>query len=402
MPQVFSVTELNSEISNALKKNYLLQNCWVKGEISNFKRHFPSGHCYFSLKDEKCSLRAVMFRAAANMLTFSPENGMSVMLRGSVRLYEKDGSIQIYVEEILPSGLGAMYAAFEQLKKKLEAEGLFASVRKRKIPQYPGRIAIVTSSTGAAIRDIMNVAKRRNPYIALLLAPAAVQGETAPAEIARAIELINKEGNSDVIIVGRGGGSIEELWAFNTEIVARAIFASRIPVISAVGHEVDFTIADFVADMRAPTPSAAAELAVPLYSEMKKSLALNKDKLEKLLLRQLDFKRIQLREIKAEPVLSQPLWRLNNIRQDLDSRSERLQKGISGFMSEKSGILKFTGARLDLLSPLAVLSRGYVIAQDNQGDLMKSIEQISEEQDLFLRFFDGTAECTVRKTENNR
>lgn len=398
MPQVFSVTDLNNEISSALRKDYLLQNCWVKGEISNFKKHFPSGHCYFSIKDEKCSIRAVMFRTAASFLTFSPENGMSVILRGNVRLYERDGSIQIYAEEILPSGLGAMYAAFEQLKKKLEAEGLFALNRKKLIPKYPGTVAIVTSSTGAAIRDIMNVAQRRNPYIALLLAPATVQGETAPAEIARAIELINREGNADVIIVGRGGGSLEELWAFNTEIVARAIFGSKIPVISAVGHEVDFTIADFVADMRAPTPSAAAELAIPLYSEMKKALALKRDQLEKLIGKQIDSKRSRLRELKAEPVLAQPFWRLNNIRQDLDSRSERLLKGASGFLSEKSGILKFASARLDLLSPLAVLSRGYAIAQDDKGDLLKSIQQVSEEKELFVRFFDGTAECSVRKT----
>ena len=310
MPQIFSVTELNNEISSALRKDYLLQNCWVKGEISNFKRHSPSGHCYFSVKDEKSSLRAVMFRMAASLLTFCPENGMSVMLRGNVRMYEKDGSIQIYVEEILPSGLGAIYLAFEQLKKKLEGEGFFAAARKKAIPKYPVKIGIVTSSTGAAIRDIMHVAKRRNPYVSLILASANVQGETAPEEIAQAIKLINQHGEVDVIIVGRGGGSVEELWAFNTEVVARAIFDSKIPVISAVGHEVDFTIADFVADMRAPTPSAAAELAVPLYSEMKRSLALQKDKLEKLFGRQLETKRSQLREFKAEPVFGTALLAL--------------------------------------------------------------------------------------------
>ncbi|ADY56187.1 Exodeoxyribonuclease VII large subunit [Syntrophobotulus glycolicus DSM 8271] len=401
MPQVLSVTELNNEISSVLRRDYLLQNCWVKGEISNFKRHSPSGHCYFSVKDEKCSLRAVMFRTAASLLTFSPENGLSVMLRGNVRFYEKDGNIQIYVEEILPSGLGAMYLAFEQLKRKLEAEGFFAASRKRAIPKYPARIAIVTSATGAAIRDMMNVTKRRNPYIALLLAPATVQGETAPLEIAQAIGRINQHGDSDVIIVGRGGGSLEELWAFNTEIVARAIFNSKIPVISAVGHEVDFTIADFVADMRAPTPSAAAELAVPLYEEMKKSLALNQDKLEKLFGRQLETKRTRLRELKSEAVLAQPFWRMNNLRQDLDMRTERLQKGITGFLSEKNDILKFTGQRLNLLSPLAVLSRGYAIAQDDQGGLVKSIEQISAAKELFVRLIDGIAECEVKKIQRH-
>ena len=256
---IFTVSEINREINQALKNHLLLGNCWVTGEISNYKEHLPSGHWYFTLKDEYTSLKAVMFRTRAASVAFKPQNGMKVLVRGSVKLYEKNGSVQLYAEEIFPSGLGALYIAFEQLKNRLAAEGLFAPEKKKPIPKYPQRIAIITSPTGAAIKDILNIAGRRNPLVKLMIFPSAVQGEAAPQEIAEAIARANNYQDIDLLIVGRGGGSLEELWAFNTEEVARAIADSRIPVISAVGHEIDFTIADFVADLRAPTPSAAAD-----------------------------------------------------------------------------------------------------------------------------------------------
>ncbi|HHV63617.1 MAG TPA: exodeoxyribonuclease VII large subunit, partial [Peptococcaceae bacterium] len=281
MPEkVFSVSEINREINEALSKQDSLWNCWVTGEISNFKDHIPSGHWYFTLKDHQASLKVVMFRAKTLTTGLKPQNGMKVLIYGNIRLYERDGTVQLYAEEIYPSGIGALYLAFEQLKNKLAAEGLFSAINKKPLPKYPSCIAIVTSLTGAALRDILNIARRRNPLVSLLVVPAAVQGEAAPKEIARAIARANSYGNIDLIIVGRGGGSLEELWAFNTEEVARAIYNSNVPVVSAVGHEIDYTIADFVADLRAPTPSAAAELTIPLLQDLQIIVSVYEEKLK--------------------------------------------------------------------------------------------------------------------------
>ncbi len=394
-PKVFTVSEINSEIGNALKKQSLL-NCWITGEISNYKNHIPSGHWYFTLKDQNAALRGVMFRTQALNVAFKPQNGMKVIVRGSIRLYQKDGSVQIYVEEIYPSGVGALYLAFEQLKQSLAQEGLFSQENKKPIPKYPSRIAIVTSATGAALKDILHVAQRRNPCISLIVIPSAVQGEVASKEIAQGISRANRYGNIDLIIVGRGGGSLEELWAFNTEEVARAIAGSNIPVISAVGHEIDYTISDLVADLRAPTPSAAAELVIPILADLKAGVRYSEDKLHFQIRDILERKRRAVEELRANPVLSRPTWRLEQSRQELDAVSARLQEAITGFINDRSGILKLASAKLDLLSPLQTLSRGYSLAYDYQGKVIKSVGQVNKGEELHLKIKDGTVECEVK------
>jgi exodeoxyribonuclease VII large subunit len=270
-PTVFSVTELNNYVKRILDNDENLKNVFVTGEISNFKNHY-SGHMYMTIKDEGGAIKAVMFSSYASRLKFVPENGMKVIIFGSVSLYNKDGSYQLYITDMQPDGVGALNLAYEQLKEKLQNEGLFSTEHKKPIPQFPEKIGVMTAPDGAAVRDIFSVLKRRYPVAEIVFCPVAVQGASAAPEIAKAIKLFNEQNAADVLIVGRGGGSLEDLWAFNEEIVARAIFQSQIPVISAVGHETDFTIADFVADLRAPTPSAAAELAVPDIFELKSDL----------------------------------------------------------------------------------------------------------------------------------
>ncbi|KUO58898.1 MAG: exodeoxyribonuclease VII large subunit [Gracilibacter sp. BRH_c7a] len=399
-PKVFTVSEINSEISNALKKPNLL-NCWITGEISNYKNHIPSGHWYFTLKDQNAALRGVMFRTQTVNVAFKPQNGMKVIVRGSIRLYQKDGSIQIYAEEIHPSGLGALYLAFEQLKQSLAQEGLFLPEKKRPIPKYPARVAIVTSPTGAALKDILNVAQRRNPCVSLIVIPSAVQGEAAPKEIAQGIVMANRYGNIDLIIVGRGGGSLEELWAFNTEEVARAIASSNIPVVSAVGHEIDYTISDLVADLRAPTPSAAAELVIPILADLKAGVHYLEDRLSLQIRTILEKKKRKVEELRSSSVLARPTWRLEQSRQELDSVSGRLQEGITGFINDRSGILKLASAKLDLLSPLQTLSRGYSLAYDSQGKVIRSVGQVKKKEELRLRIRDGTVECEVRNVSTD-
>jgi len=398
---IFTVSEINREISEALKKHAELWNCWVSGEISNFKDHIPSGHWYFTLKDELAGIKTVMFRTRTMAAGFKPKNGMKVLIRGNIRLYEKDGNVQLYAEEIYPSGVGALYLAFEQLKNKLAAEGLFAPEKKRRIPKYPSRIAIITSTTGAALRDILHVAQRRNPRISLLVVPAAVQGEAAPGEIVRAIEQVNRYGDIDLMIVGRGGGSLEELWAFNTEEVARAIAASKIPVVSAVGHEIDYTIADFAADLRAPTPSAAAELAVPVLAELQANVAYLEEKLQTRIKAILDQKRHLVAELMSDRTLARTTWRLEQSRQEVDMLSMRLQDGMTGFLTGRNGILSLLSAKLDLLSPLNILGRGYALAYTSTGEVLKETKQVKTGDDLRLRIQDGTIDCRVKKPNPN-
>lgn len=398
---ILTVSQVNSEISKALKKQNSLLNCWVTGEISNFKDHIPSGHWYFTLKDQWAGIKVVMFRSKAANAGFKPQNGMKVLIRGSIRLYEKDGNVQLYSEEIYPSGLGALYLAFEQLKEKLASEGLFSPEKKRAIPKYPEKVAVITSLTGAALKDILNIAQRRNPRVSLLIIPSAVQGESAPAEIAQAIKRANKYKDIDLLIVGRGGGSLEELWAFNTEEVARAIANSTIPVVSAVGHEIDYTIADFVADLRAPTPSAAAELVIPVLDDLQAGLRSYEDLLKYRLRTLLERKRKVLDEIKMNPVLSRPAWRIDKSRQELDHLFARLQEGITGFLSEKSGILRLTSAKLDLLSPLQILARGYSLAYDSQGKVIKTIDQVNTGETIDLKIQDGSIGCIVSSTRRD-
>lgn len=402
MKRIWSVSELTGEISRMLSNKSEFQNCWVSGELSNFKNHRPSGHWYFTLKDEYSSLRGVMFRTRSRNIRFLPADGMKVLVRGNLRIYERDGNIQLYVEEMQPSGLGELYLAFEQLKMRLAAEGLFAQERKKPIPRFPQRIGIVTSQTGAALRDIITVMQRRHPGMSWILAPAAVQGESAPAEIAQAINRLNNQGNIDVLIVGRGGGSLEELWAFNTEEVARAIALSHIPVISAVGHETDITIADFVADLRAPTPSAAAELAIPLLHELQDRLGQLTRSLAAGMHLQLQQKRGLLKELAGRSSLQNPYWRLSQSRQELDVLASRLQGNMTGFLADKNGILKLLTAKLDLLSPLTILGRGYSLAYGSKGILLRSVEDVNLEEDIRVRFVQGSIMCRVLAKENEQ
>lgn len=399
MPKIWTVAELTAEISRTLEQRIEFQNCWVSGELSNFKNHRPSGHWYFTIKDAYSSLKCVMFRSKAEQVQFRPQDGMKVLLRGSLRIYERDGNIQFYAEEMQPSGLGALYLAFEQLKQRLAEEGLFDASRKQAIPRFPRSVGIVTSPTGAALRDILNIIQRRHPNISWILAPAAVQGESAPHEVAQAIKQLNRYGQVDVLIVGRGGGSIEELWAFNTEEVARAIAVSRIPVISAVGHETDTTIADYVADLRAPTPSAAAELAVPIWQELKTDVKKLSDRLQNAMSGHLDIKRQQLLSVASKGPLQDPYWRIDQNRQRLDLLTMHLEEGMTRFLANKDGILKILATKLDLLSPLAILGRGYSLTYGVEGNLLRSSDDAKLSEKIMIRLAEGKLYCQVLEKE---
>ncbi|MHB1652201.1 MAG: exodeoxyribonuclease VII large subunit [Desulfitobacteriaceae bacterium] len=399
MPKIWTVSELTGEIGQTLQERGDFQSCWVSGEISNYKNHRPSGHWYFTLKDENSNLRAVMFKNRAERARFEPSNGMKVLVRGDLRIYEREGNIQFYVSEIQPSGLGQLYLAFEQLKQRLAQEGLFDSARKKPIPLLPRKVGIVTSTSGAALRDILNIMQRRHPYMSWVIAPAAVQGEAAPREIAQAIDKLNRYGRVDVIIVGRGGGSLEELWAFNTEEVARAIEASRIPIISAVGHETDVTIADYVADLRAPTPSAAAELAVPLLSDLYARLHYLQERLGQGMKAKLAWKRQELEHLARKAPLQDPLWRTERTRQELDDLAIRLEGAMTRFITDKNGILKILATKLELLSPLAILGRGYSLTYDEGGKLVRSAEMIETGEQVRVRLGEGSLVCKVLMKE---
>ncbi|HVJ47876.1 exodeoxyribonuclease VII large subunit [Desulfitobacterium sp.] len=399
MPRIWTVAELTTEISRTLSDNDELVSCWVSGELSNYKNHRPSGHWYFTLKDQSSSIKAVMFRSRAERVRFIPQDGMKVLLRGSVKVYERDGNVQLYVDELQPSGLGALYLAFEQLKQRLSAEGLFDPERKKPIPRIPRRVGIVTSPTGAAIRDILKVMGRRDPNLSWVLAPAAVQGELAPREVAQAIARLNRYGNIDVLIVGRGGGSLEELWAFNTEEVARAIADSNIPVISAVGHETDVTIADMVADLRAPTPSAAAELAIPVFQELRLNLENLNSRLQVGIQAQIARKREKINGLAASGPLLNPLWRIEQNRQRLDNVSSALQQEMTRFVSDKNGILKLLATKLDLLSPLAILGRGYSLTYSSEGKIIRSSTEANTGDHVKVRLHEGSLTCQVLTKE---
>ncbi len=395
VPKIWTVAELTKAIGYTLSENPDLVNCWVSGEISNYKNHRPSGHWYFTLKDEYSSLRAVMFRSRAEKVQFIPQDGMKVLIRGSIRIYERDGNIQLYADEMQPSGVGALYLAYEQLKGRLNQEGLFAPEKKKPIPKYPRTVGIVTSPTGAAIQDILKVIQRRNPKVSWILAPAAVQGESAPREVVQAISRLNRQAEVDVIIVGRGGGSLEELWAFNTEEVARAIASSGIPVISAVGHETDVTISDLVSDLRAPTPSAAAELAVPVWQELKEALEGLENRLMSNFQWQIQQKRRKLESLTSLGPLSNPFWRIDQNRQRVDNLSESLEQAMTRFISDKNGILSLLTAKLDLLSPLAILGRGYSLTYGPKGGILRNSDEVELGQQVQIRLHKGALTCAV-------
>jgi exodeoxyribonuclease VII large subunit len=365
--EILTVSALVALIQELVEDNFV--EVLVRGEISNLSRP-ASGHNYFTLKDSRTQLRCAMFRSQARALKFSPENGMEVICRGRISLYPQRGDLQMIVSGIEPEGVGGLQLAYEQLKGRLESEGLFDDARKRRLPEFPQTIGVVTSPTGAAVRDILNILKRRSTGLRVLLRPSLVQGEGAAAEIARAIAELNAEGSSDVLIVGRGGGSQEDLWAFNEEVVARAIASSRIPLISAVGHETDFTIADFVADLRAPTPSAAAELVVKNRLELERHLDQLSLRLGSLMQARLRLVRDRLYSL--EKRLRSPQERLQLQRVQLDRATAALQHAMDHFLEKRRMILESRVGRLDTLSPLSVLARGYAVVRDLRNDTLIS------------------------------
>ncbi len=391
---IFSVTELNNRIKDLFELDPVLLNVCVRGELSNYKR-YPSGHHYFTLKDSGSSVRCVMFRSYAERLRFLPENGMSVLAFGRVSVYPRDGAYQLYCSRIEPEGSGDLQIAFEQLKAKLEKEGLFDDSHKRALPKYPGKIAVITSEAGAAVHDIINILDRRWPLSEVLVLPVKVQGEEAPAEIAAALRYANGYKVADLIITGRGGGSAEDLWAFNDERVARAIFDSVIPVISAVGHEPDVTISDYVADKRASTPSNAAETAVPDQRDIRVYLKSLGSAAARSLEKELEAGRGKLNIIKNSRVLSNPLEITDSKREDLDLCRERLTASASSLIQDKRNALSGLSDRLNALSPLNVLSRGFSFSTDMEGKAVNGVRDLKVKDRIRIRFSDGTADCTV-------
>ncbi|HHX62058.1 MAG TPA: exodeoxyribonuclease VII large subunit [Epulopiscium sp.] len=392
--KVFSVSDINSYVKNMLEDDYVLRNVYIKGEISNFKHH-SSGHMYFTLKDPNGAVSGVMFRASASSLTFEPKEGMMVIARASVSLYVKTGQYQIYVYEMEVSGRGTLHEAFEQLKNKLDKEGLFDQEYKKPIPYFPKTIGVITSGTGAAVRDILNITRRRNPGVKIYVYPVLVQGEGSAFDISNAIEAMNEHGLCEVLIVGRGGGSIEDLCSFNEEIVARAIFNSKIPVISAVGHETDFTIADFVSSLRAPTPSAAAELATPHVEELQRRVDQHTVRMEKDIYQYLEHKARILNMYTSRPVLAQAGEYFARKGQDLDLLHSRLQDILETTLSRKQSFLGEKVAKLDALSPLNTLQRGYALVTDENDNVVTSIGSVQKEQTLSIRLKDGKLQARV-------
>lgn len=393
-PKIYSVSRVNSYIRTMLENDFVLSSIWVAGEISNFKRH-SSGHMYFSLKDSDGVIRCVMFRGDADILPFMPENGMSVIVCGYVTVYEKSGEYQIVVQLMKPDGVGALTIAFEQLKQKLADEGLFDSDYKREINRRPSNIAVVTSPTGAAVRDIIKIIRARNSSVSITVIPVLVQGEMAAESVAEGIRLANRLKKADTIIVGRGGGSIEDLWAFNDERVARAIFASEIPVISAVGHETDFTIADFVADLRASTPSNAAELAVnDINEDIRRAEAL-KERLKRNAFFILSNKEERYKRACESQAFLYPERELDVKEKHLRDIFARLKKETDIKIKTAENRLQNNISTLEALSPLKVLARGYSYTEDTLGNVISSAEKINEKDNLFVTFSDGKIKVSV-------
>lgn len=388
MKKRLTVSELTGYIKQLVDSDMLLSHVWVVGEISNFKAH-SSGHMYFSLKDEKAVIRCVMFRTQNSRLKFRPEEGMRVIIRGYVSVYPLGGSYQLYIDEMQPDGTGELYLAFEQLKKKLEQQGYFDASRKKPLPLLPCAIGVVTSPTGAVIRDITNVLTRRYPNCRIVLYGSAVQGAEAPAQLIKGIKLFNKLKNVDVIIIARGGGSLEDLWPFNDENLAKAIVDSDIPIISAVGHETDYSISDFVADLRAPTPSAAAELIMPEKNALKEALKIFEKRLGISLINRVKHEKTKLARLAESRSLNRPLETINQKRQYLDMMERNLiQRGKHRLEAFKNSLSVLAG-KLDAMSPLTVLSRGYAYVQGSNGELIRKAEGLNKGDKLTVTVCSG-------------
>lgn len=397
---VYSVSQVNSYIKNMFAQDFMMNRIYVKGEVSNCKYH-PTGHIYFTLKDESGALQAVMFAGNRKGLAFPMKNGDNVIVLGSIAVYERDGKYQLYAQEIILDGAGLLYQRFEALKKELEEMGMFAVEYKQPIPKYASRVGIVTASTGAAIRDIQNIATRRNPYVQLILYPALVQGEGAAVSIAQGIRALDSM-NVDVLIVGRGGGSMEDLWAFNEEIVARAIFECNTPVISAVGHETDVTIADFVADLRAPTPSAAAELAVYDVRELFNYLKQRSDELNKLVLNTTKYWQERIRRCENSLNLMRPESRINDKRQYCMDLENRLMERMKSKILEVRHRLELCAGKIDGLSPVKKLSQGYSVVTGKSGKNITDINDVELGDMVTVHLINGQidAQVTAVRPEN--
>lgn len=388
-----SVTDLNKYIKDKVAGDEYLNNVLVKGEISNFKHHY-TGHLYFTLKDDNSLIKCIMFKSFTANLKFAPKDGMKVMVFGTVSVFERDGVYQIYCKAMQEEGMGSLYKAYEELKKKLELEGLFSIEHKKKLPFMPRVVGVLTSQTGSVIRDIINVSTRRNPNVYIRLFPVPVQGEGAGEKIADAIKFMNDKKLADVLILARGGGSLEDLWPFNEEVVARAIYASEIPIISAVGHETDFSISDFVADLRAPTPSAAAELAVADTKELSLKLENYKTRYKLALKKKVELMRLQYEKCMQRRVFKEPLQEINEKIIRLDMIVKNMQNSIvNKYKDSKNEMIKAI-SKLDALSPLKTLTRGYVITQ-KEGNIIKSAKDIVKDDEIELRFIDGTKNAKI-------
>ncbi len=402
LPEPKSVSEINDYIKSLIEEEMFLQDIYVKGEISNFKKHISSGHFYFTLKDEKSEIRAIMFRAYSQRVRFKIEDGMKVVVHARVGVYQQGGSYQLYVDTIIPDGVGELHLAYEQLKAKLAGEGLFEEENKKPLPRFPKRIGIITSATGAAVRDIINVSTRRYPLAELVLFPALVQGEGSSSELIRALEYFNIEKCVDVIIIGRGGGSIEDLWSFNDEMLARTIFMSKIPVISAVGHETDFTICDFVADKRAPTPSAAAELATPDINELKSTLNSFAQRAINAFLNTINMYKDILSAIEDSKVFKKPLSMLDTPRMHLDALSDKISFSFEKNLSDKKNKFSNINGRLVALNPMAILSRGYGALFNSNNEIVNSIDKINIDDKIKINLSDGSINAVVMSKERGK
>ena len=398
MPQILSITQINEYIQGKMNADPMLTQVAVRGEISNYKC-YPSGHHYFTLKDEASALKCVMFKGNAMGLRFRPANGMKVIALGRISVYPRDGAYQLYCTAMSVDGVGDLYAAFEQLKAKLASKGLFDPEKKKKLPKYPGTIGVVTSSAGAAVHDILRILRKRYPLAQVKLLPVRVQGVEAPDEIAAAIRYANAHRLADLLIVGRGGGSLEDLWAFNDERVAYAIYESEIPIISAVGHEPDVTIADYVADLRAATPSNGAELAVPDQEALLQNLDALNGAMAVALSRQLKLAAQRLDALAASPAMRSPTAYLERKEKDLRLLKSRMISAQERMISASNARFVSCVAKLDAMSPLKVLSRGYAMAQTGNGELLRSIHQVNPGDSILVNISDGTITASVLNTK---
>lgn len=400
-PQPKSIYEINSYVKELIEEEALLQDIYAVGEISNFKHHYATGHFYLTLKDDKSEIRAVMFRSYASRVKFKPTDGMKVIVHGRIGVYQQGGSYQFYIDSMQPDGVGSLHLAYEQLKAKLDREGLFDASHKKELPKFPSSIGIITSSTGAAIRDIIKVATSRYPCVKLVLFPSLVQGADAPSELIQGLEYFNIEDSVDVIIIGRGGGSLEDLWAFNDEGLARAVYNSKIPVVSAVGHEIDFTICDFVADLRAATPSHAAELTTPNIVEIRNKLDSFYFKAKESIFEKIEGFKSEIEALSKSRCLKNPLQMLDVPSLRLSSLADKLSASMTNQTSQIRERFINANSKLITLNPMAVLSRGYSVVLNDSGDVLKSVDQVNLDENIVVVLKDGKISASVQKKDRS-